>query len=212
MYRRYVVGSQGMKFPPFGPNLARVIRDSGDPVRYGSCALAIADVERDGIPGAFAEVGVWRGDTSRLIHLQAPQRTLHLFDTFNGFPSCDLEHAKPADALRFRETSVAEVKTRLGNADNVVFHVGRFPETAKGLEHETFSLVWLDLDIYKPTLAALDFFYPRMSRGGYCFLHDYNSPESEHAIRRAATSFLSDKSELLIELPDIWGSVMFRKL
>lgn len=201
-----------MKFPPFQPNLAKVIRDSGDPVRYGSTTLAIAAIEREGIPGAFAEVGVWRGDTSRLIHLQAPHRTLHLFDTFNGFPSCDLENAKLTDAIRFRDTNVAAVKARLGNTDNVVFHVGRFPETTEDLKDETFSLVWVDLDIYKPTLAALEFFYPYLSRGGYCFLHDYNSPESDYAIRRAATSFLRNKPELLIELPDTWGSVMFRKL
>ena len=212
IYARYLVGSRGMKFPPFEANLAKIVRNSGDPVRYGSCALAIAGVERDGIPGAFAEVGVWRGDTSRLIHLQAPHRTLHLFDTFNGFPSADLEDAKPADAMRFRETSVAAVKSRLDNTDNVVFHVGRFPETAQGLENEIFSFVMLDLDIYKPTLAALHFFYPRMSRGGYCFIHDFNSPESDSAIRRAATSFFSDKPELLIELPDTWGSVMVRKM
>ena len=70
----------------------------------------------------------------------------------------------------------------------------------------------LDLDIYRPTLAALEFFYPRISRGGFCFIHDYNSPESDYAIKRAAISFFSDKPELLIELPDTWGSVMFRKL
>jgi len=212
MYERHVVRNQGMKFPPFEPRLAKIIRNSGDPVRYGSYALAIAGVDREEIPGAFAEVGVWRGDTSRLIHLQAPHRTLHLFDTFKGFPSSDLENAKPTDAVRFRETSVEAVKCRLGNTDNVVFHVGRFPDTAEGLEQEMFSLILLDLDIYKPTLAALDFFYPRISRGGYCFIHDYNSPESDCAIKRAAISFFSDKPELLIELPDTWGSVMFRKM
>jgi O-methyltransferase len=212
IYKRYVVGNHGMRFPPFETSLAKLIGESGDPVRYGSCALAIAGIEREGIPGAFAEVGVWRGDTSRLIHLQAPHRPLHLFDTFNGFPSGDLENVKPSDALRFRETSVEVVKSRLGNTDNVIFHVGRFPETAQGLEHEMFSLVWLDLDVYKPTLAALEFFYPRMSRGGYCFIHDYNSPESDYAMNRASASFFGDKPELLIELPDTWGSVMFRKL
>jgi O-methyltransferase len=212
MYARYFVGYQGMKFPPFEQSLAKNIRNTSDPVRYESIALAIASVDRERIPGAFAEVGVWRGDTSRLIHLQAPHRMLHLFDTFNGFPSCDLENAKPADAVRFRETSVAAVKSRLGNTDNVAFHVGRFPDTAAGLEHEMFSLVLLDLDIYEPTLAALDFFYPRVSRGGYCFIHDYNSPESDYAMKRATMSFFGDKPEMLIEVPDIWGSVMFRKM
>jgi O-methyltransferase len=212
MYRRCVVGNQGMKFPPFSNRLAMIIRNSGDPVRYGSCALAIARIDREGIPGVFAEVGVWRGDVSRVIHLQAPHRTLHLFDTFSGFPDCDLENANPGDAMRFRDTSVAHVKSRMGNTDNVLFHVGRFPDTTKGLDQEMFSFVLLDLDIYKPTLAALDFFYPRLSRGGYCFIHDYNSPESNHAVERASSLFFSNKPELLIEVPDTWGSVMFRKL
>jgi O-methyltransferase len=212
MYRRYILGNQGMKFPPFVHPLAKIIRNSGDPVRYGSLALAIAGIEREGIPGAIAEVGVWRGDSSRLIHLQVPHRTLHLFDTFNGFPSCDLENAKSADRIRFRKTSVELVKSRLGNTDNVIIHVGRFPDTATGQEHQTYSLVSIDLDVYKPTLAALDFFYPRISPRGYCFIHDYNSPESDCAIKRATATFFCDKAELLIELPDTWGSVMFRKL
>lgn len=209
---RYMVGNHGMKFPPFEPRLAKVIRGTGDPVRHGSCALAIATVEREGVPGAFAELGVWRGENSRLIHLQALRRTLHLFDTFCGFPSCDLENATAEGAARFRDTSIAAVKARMGSTDNVIFHVGRFPETAKGLEQEKFSFVWVDLDLYKPTLAALEFFYPRMSRGAYCFLHDYNSPESDCAVRRATRSFLSGKPELLIELPDVFGTAMFRKL
>ena len=201
-----------MKFPPYSRDIARVIKHSVDPVRYESFALSIATIEREQVPGAFAEVGVWRGDTSYFIHFQAPQRTLHLFDTFCGFTDSDLEGAKQADAKRFRDTSVATVKSRLGDGENVVFHVGRFPETVTELGNETFSLVVLDLDIYKPTLAALDFFYPRISRGGYCFLHDYNSPESDSAIRRATCAFLKDKPELLVELPDTWGSALFRKI
>lgn len=212
LYRRFVIANQGMKCPPFEQSIARIVRSSGDPVRYGSFALAIARIDRDQIPGAFAEVGVWRGDTSRVIHLQAPHRTLHLFDTFSGFPDLDLENAKPDDATRFRDTSVDVVKSSLGNTDNVVFHVGRFPDTVVGLEQEMFAFVLLDVDIYKPSLAALEFFYPRLSRGGYCFIHDYNSPESNFAVKKAVNLFLSSKPELIVELPDTWGSVMFRKL
>ena len=211
IYRRFVLGNRGMKFPPLSPKLATMIRNSGDPVRYGSMALAIAGLDRAGIPGALAEVGVWRGDTSRFLHLQAPHRVLHLFDTFQGFPGGDLENAKPSDAIRFRESSLEAVKSRLGNAENVLFHVGRFPDTAAGLSHETFSFVLIDVDIYKPTLAALEFFYPRLSKGGYCFIHDYNSPESNCAVSRAVTSFFKNRSEFLVELPDVWGSVVFRK-
>ena len=39
--------------------------------------------------------------------------------------------------------------------------------------------VMLDVDLYRPALEVLRFFYPRMVRGGYFFMHDFNSPESE---------------------------------
>ena len=43
-----------------------------------------------GVSGAFAELGVYRGDASRAIHTAAPERRLYLFDTFDGFPAQDL--------------------------------------------------------------------------------------------------------------------------
>jgi O-methyltransferase len=42
-------------------------------------------------------------------------------------------------------------------------------------------------------------------------MHDFNNPESDRAISRAATEFLADKPERLIEIPDEWGSALFRK-
>ena len=47
-----------------------------DPVRYGTVELAIKRIMKEGIEGSFAEVGVWRGYTSRFIHNLAPERTL----------------------------------------------------------------------------------------------------------------------------------------
>ena len=154
---------------------------------------------------------MWKGATSKFIHSNSPHRTLHLFDTFSGFAESDVQNAKNADAIRFRDTSIDDVKRRLGDCTDVVFHPGHFPETAVGLESERFALVMIDLDLYKPTVAALEFFYPRLESGGYAFLHDYNSPESDHAVRRALDPFLAGQTEHLIELPDRWGSVVFRK-
>jgi O-methyltransferase len=70
----------------------------------------------------------------------------------------------------------------------------------------------LDVDLYKPALEVFRFFYPRLVRGGYFFLHDFNSPEANHGISRAANEFMADVPEMLIELPDFHGSAMFRKL
>jgi len=81
-----------------------------------------------------------------------------------------------------------------------------------GLEDERFAFVMIDFDRYEPTLAALKFFYSRVSPGGFIFVHDYNSPESDWACFRALTEFLADKSEKPVCIPDAWGTALFRKL
>jgi O-methyltransferase len=182
---------------------------SPDPVRTAAIFLAVRRLEHEHIAGAFAEVGVFRGELSRVLHRLAPARQLYLFDTFAGFHENDLKGE--ADG-RFRDTSLEVVKQNLGNLEHVSFRVGFFPETAGGLEAEQFAFVMLDVDKYDPTLAGLRFFYPRLSRGGHVFVHDYNSPESNWGVSRAVNEFLADKPEKLIELPDGCGSVVFRKL
>jgi O-methyltransferase len=204
------LGFGAMEFPTFGPAVQRAALASGDYARYASLALAIRRTEEERIPGAFAEVGVYRGATSRFILGCAPGRMLYLFDTFEGFPVEDREPENREDA-RFRDTSSDAVRRALGAGDNVVIRKGRFPGTAAGLEGERFAFVLLDLDVFDPTLAGLEFFYPRLAPGAYLFVHDYNSPESNQACRRAVTQFMADKPEKLVELPDVWGSVVIRK-
>jgi O-methyltransferase len=195
-----------MRYPTYSKGVARRIARTTDRVRFGSLALAIESIQRDDVPGALAELGVWRGVTSSFVHSQLPRRPLYLFDTFAGFPGSD------GVDDRFRDTSVELVRRKIGDCSNVIFRVGNFPETTSGLESEVFAFVLLDADKYEPTLAGLDFFYPRVPRGGYIFLHDYNSPDLEPGVSRAVGHFLKDKPEQIIEIPDVWGSAVFRKI
>jgi O-methyltransferase len=194
--------------PPYSDEIQRMISRSIDPIRFASVSLAATTVERSAIPGHIAEVGVYRGEMSRFLHKLAPQRKLFLFDTFEGFPPEDLETVRDE---RFRDTDVQTIERALGDLTNVMIRKGYFPETAAGLETESFALVVIDLDLYKPTLAALEFFYPRLAPGGYGFLHDYNCAESNWAVSRAATKFFREKPDKLIELPDTYGTAVFRK-
>lgn len=209
--KRFRIAKYEMSFPPYGQQAQEMIRASIDVVRYGAVALAINRLERTKVPGAFAEVGVYKGDLSKFIVALAPARTVHLFDTFAGFPSADAESPDEHDD-RFQDTSVEAVRRHVGADARIMFHPGYFPDTAGAIVTETFAFVMLDVDKYKPTLAALEVFYPRMSPGGYIFLHDYNSPESSCGVSRAADQFFADKPECLIEIPDRGGSVVVRKL
>jgi O-methyltransferase len=198
-----------MQFPTYSATVTHRIEQYHDDVRYATLALAIERLQTDQTPGAFAEIGVYRGVTSSFIHRQAPDRRFYLFDTFEGFPQESLDAGPDT---RFRDTSQEGVAALIGDTHNIEFRKGFFPATAAGLEAEQFSLVMLDVDLYLPALDVFRFFYPRMVRGGYFFLHDFNSPESNAGISRAAFEFLADKPELLIEIPDFHGSAMFRRL
>lgn len=162
-----------MPYPAWAGDSALDERDLiNDPVRIRTLeALCkkLADV-----PGAAAELGVYRGGFARCINALLPERRLYLFDTFTGF--LDTESAEPGLRAAHRESSAERVLSLLPHPENVCPRVGVFPETAAGLEGERFALVSLDVDLEESTLAGLCWFLPRMHPGGYLLLHDYNNP------------------------------------
>jgi len=180
----------------FGP----LITSNYDPVRFTILAAAIQRLNDNNVPGSFAEVGVWRGDTSRIIHSCAPERRFMLFDSFEGFPDSDKDP-------RFKDTSVEFVLDKVGKSPNVVAVKGYIPNTFGPYTSEKFALVILDVDKYQPTKDGLEFFYPRLSPGGFIFFHDYNSPESDWGVKRAVDEFMKGRADSLIDIPDHWGSV-----
>jgi O-methyltransferase len=62
--------------------------------------------------------------------------------------------------------------SKMKSPENCNIKKGFFPETAKGLE-DKFAFVSLDADLYQPMLEGLKYFYPRLSNGGFIFVHDF---------------------------------------
>ena len=148
---------------------------------------------------------------ARFIHRLAPERRYYLFDTFDGFDKGDLDPEISEDK-RFRNTSVEAVLHFIGDQRNLVVKKGRVPETFAGLESEGFSFVLLDMDLYKPTFSALEFFYSRLSIGGYLMVHDYHNDESNWACRRAVDEFTRTSPSESLKSRIYWGSIIFRRL
>jgi O-methyltransferase len=195
-----------MRFPTFGDAATALVNNDADYFRAATMALALRRVETEGVPGGIAEVGVWRGDRSVLLHTVLPERPLHLFDTFEGFP--DVPASQDG---RFQDTSIDFVRDRLPADADVQLYPGRVPETLAALGDTRFAFVLLDLDRYDATRASLEFFYERLAPGAFVFVHDYNSPESDCGCHRALDEFLADKPEQIVEIADEWGSALFRR-
>ncbi|MBV9483041.1 MAG: class I SAM-dependent methyltransferase [Acidobacteria bacterium] len=151
--------------------------------------------------GAMAEVGVFRGASARLIRQADGARPLHLFDTFEGLPK-PLETDVEIHVGQFEENeffcSLEAVKQNLESCANVHFHPGLFPATGKAVENDKFSFVHADVDLYASTKSVLEFFYPRMLRGGILLTHDFATAHGPH---KAFAEFFERLPEPLIELP-----------
>lgn len=128
------------------------------------------------VPGAAAELGVYRGGFARCINALLPERTLYLFDTFEGFDESEAEGEGKGFVEAHRGASAERVISLLPHPEKAVLRPGLFPATAAGLEDERFCLVSLDADLEESTLAGLRFFVPRLSPGGYLLLHDWDTP------------------------------------
>ena len=128
--------------------------------------------------GDMAELGVYCGGTAKLFALLAPERCLHLYDTFEGIPEDDQE---PAGHKKGEFAADLEDVQNYLSGENVVFHPGTFPDTAVNGQ---FAFVHVDADTYQSTKAAIEWFWPRMTPGGILAFDDYDG-ENCPGVKRA---------------------------
>jgi hypothetical protein len=160
------------------------------------------------VPGAAAELGVYRGGFARWINALLPDRTLYLFDTFEGFDESESADCGAGFVSAHRNTAAERVLSVLPHPERAVLRQGFFPATAKGLEGERFALVSLDVDLEESTLSGLRWFLPRMADGGYLLLHDYNNPKLP-GLKRAVERYEAEHGRLrAVPLCDVNGTLV----
>lgn len=134
-----------------------------------------------------------------------------MFDTFEGFDEKDLEVEHSFENKIFNEsasnsteafstTSEGIVMSKVQNLERVVVKKGIFPDTAEGID-EKFLFVSLDMDLYKPMLSGLEFFYPKMVKGGVIVCHDYYS-DKYSGVKRAVSEFEENNDLAVIPVGD----------
>lgn len=171
-------------------------------------------MKKKGIKGDIAELGVYKGNFASVMNRAFPARTLYLFDTFEGFNSSEETADRKLRGLTYKrdfsDTSVEEVMKVMPNPGRCVIRKGFFPQTAEGLEDKQFCFVSIDTDLYDPVLAGLSFFYPRLSCGGFIFVHDYNNDFFPGA-KLAVQEFCSNNAVSFVPLTDKYGTAVLAK-
>lgn len=190
------------------------INVSGDYVRKSTLVLIKKEIGED-IEGDIAEVGVYRGEFAKCINELFPCRTLYLFDTFEGFHEKDMEIELERKLIHrdktghLGNTSIELAKDNLPFPEKCIFKKGHFPDTAKGLERP-FVFVSIDVDLYQPTIEALQYFYPKLTKPGYIMIHDYNSSRYDGATE-AVNEFKQRSNIALVPIGDVGGTAVIAK-
>lgn len=180
---------------------------SNDYVRLATLELLCRRLE--GVPGAAAELGVYKGFFARCINQLLPERRLYLFDSFQGFAP----EARAGEAFQAAHANTAadKVLAIMPHPERIVIKPGFFPGSLEGLE-ERFCLVSLDVDFEGTTLEGLRYFWPRLEKGGYLLLHDWGSPKLP-GVARALERYEGEIGAAISAVPlcDVGGSLVLCK-
>ncbi|MFG3315392.1 TylF/MycF/NovP-related O-methyltransferase [Streptomyces albidoflavus] len=189
------------------------------PERLNAFILATRYVVRHQIPGAVVECGVWRGGSMQaaartLLSLDAADRDLYLFDTFEGMPPPTEEDLR-RDGRSAGELLAAQGKDRpiwaVASLDDVQAGFDQVPYPKERLHYvhglvektvpaeapEQISVLRLDTDWYASTRHELEHLYPRLVSGGVLLIDDYGYWQGS---RRAVDEFLEATGERLLLL------------
>jgi hypothetical protein len=158
------------------------------------------------VDGDTAECGVWFGATSYMIlrRSEGSDKTHHMFDSWEGLPTpgaMDGEHfQEPGRGAGYLAAPEQKVRATMAEFDRARFYKGWIPERFAEVADRRFALVHSDVDLYEPTMATLEFFYPRLSDRGVLICDDSGLAKCPGA-RQAMDEFFATKPEPLIELP-----------
>ncbi len=197
--------------------------------RVVSLITAVRYVERNAIPGAFVECGVWQGGASAtsaltLESLGAGPRGIYLFDTFEGMSKPTDEDKTFADdgAMdEFQKTRTGEESSdwcsaSQGEVEDNLRRLGLDPAAfhfVKGMVEDTLpehappgdiALLRLDTDWYKSTRHELIHLFPKLATGGVMIIDDYGDWQGA---RQAVDEYLADHGHRML-LTRVDGSVI----
>ena len=104
----------------------------------------------------------------------------------------------------YDDSSIDNPKSNLKKFEkNLIYHKGFIPDTLfekSPKQPESISYLSIDLNSSQPTLAALNFFLPKLVKGGIIIFDDYgleHYPDTKNVI----DEFFSTKSGVLMKMP-----------
>ena len=150
-------------------DLCTLTNSSANPMRL----FALMQIAHSAPSGPACELGVWKGLSTLVLSHLAQRDDLTVIDSFDGLSPAN--PTRDGIALADKSGSVhpptnyfkVDMDTITSRfPDSVKVLKGWVPEVLAELPEQQWSFVHIDLDLYEPTKAAIEYFIPRMVHGG----------------------------------------------
>lgn len=172
--------------------------------RYNAYSLAKSALS---VKGDFAEFGVHRGITTHILarlcdSRYAPDRAIWGIDSFEGVSEPNEEDISVFGHKRWKKGSLKYdnyeyLKNELSKNKTTVHLIkGWIPEILAQCDVKQLAFAYVDVDLYEPTRASIEFAYPKMTTGGIMVFDDYGNYDCPGA-RKAVDEFFAGKENVL---------------
>jgi O-methyltransferase len=161
------------------------------------------------LKGDTAEAGVYRGVSSWFIcQARGDESSTHwAFDSFVG-----LSDPSSRDGTYWRRGDLSvgpeEARRVLAPFDARILQ-GWIPDVFGQADIKALVFAHIDVDLHDPSLAAMEFFYPRLVSGGIIVCDDYGQTTCPGA-KRAVDSFMATRPEPVVHSPTSQGLIIKR--
>lgn len=167
--------------------------------------LMSAVVRGEAIPGEVIEVGVARGKTTVFINSLLDElesnKTYFAVDTFSGFEASDVEFEKSERGksssyvdFGYNDVNIWKKVVVESNSFSRIEIIASDIKQVEFAEETRFSTALIDVDLYMPTMAALEKIFPRMHPGGSIVLDDMKGDNRWDGARAAFQDFIEKHS------------------
>jgi hypothetical protein len=184
-------------------------------LRHYSLQELVCYVMQQKLKGDFVECGVWKGHSAYIISniLSKNKFTgdFHIFDSFEGGLSPkvakdknlrdDLTEKQVQEEKNMLSSTEDEVSACLSDFQFIHLYKGWIPSQFHEVEDRQFAFVHIDVDLYEPILDSLNFFFPKLVKGGVMAFDDYGITQFPGA-KKAVDEFLEKNTcQFFYEVP-----------
>lgn len=170
-------------------------------------------------PLNFVECGVADGMTSYFLLKELERKQikykLHLYDSWDEMRKEYLSSSEIGHTGLYKNLNLERTKRNLSNfSSNIIFHQGYIPDSLivePPSPNKSIVYLHIDLNSSYPTLAALEFFFPKMIPGGVILFDDYGWKGYEDT-KKVIDKFFSSESGILLKMPTGQALYIINKL